>query len=367
MLAAVRAAPPTTTDGSVRPNGAVRAPAARAPGRPRRPRPRGRGLGGRDPHPLPQQLPGGQVHRRALDAAAADVDTEAERHEGPLARSGRLARPGRRTCRRAGPADDRPDATPPPAGGAGGSARPGDGARPGRVLGRARAGGRTRTVGGREPVGSRRARRPALPHRTRPRRCAWAPCERGLLVRHAHRPARRREAPARPRSGSRSPGTGRGRLAHRHLVANPGGPGSSAVEWLQGSWDSFPKAVRDRFDLVAFDPRGVGRTAPVRCLTTAQLDRYFPLDPLPDSAAEQGALDAATSSSPGAGAAPAGSCRTSRPRRWRPDLERVRIALGDPSSPTSATPTARRSARPTSTASRRTSGRWCSTARSTRR
>jgi pimeloyl-ACP methyl ester carboxylesterase len=74
------------------------------------------------------------------------------------------------------------------------------------------------------------------------------------------------------------------------LVANPGGPGASAVEWLQGSYEQFPSTLRERFDLVAFDPRGVGRSAGVTCLSTAALDDYFHLDPVPDSAAERKAL-----------------------------------------------------------------------------
>jgi pimeloyl-ACP methyl ester carboxylesterase len=74
------------------------------------------------------------------------------------------------------------------------------------------------------------------------------------------------------------------------LITNPGGPGESAVEWLQGSYTSFPSAIRSRFDLVTFDPRGVGRTAPVRCMSTKQLDAYFHLDPSPDSAQERQAL-----------------------------------------------------------------------------
>ncbi len=74
------------------------------------------------------------------------------------------------------------------------------------------------------------------------------------------------------------------------LIANPGGPGASAVDWIQGSYDELPATIRQHFDVVAFDPRGVGRTAPVRCLTTPQLDRYFHLDPVPDDQRERAAL-----------------------------------------------------------------------------
>ncbi|HUR15594.1 MAG TPA: alpha/beta hydrolase [Mycobacteriales bacterium] len=114
------------------------------------------------------------------------------------------------------------------------------------------------------------------------------------------------------------------------LLANPGGPGASAVDWLKGSYENFPSAVRARFDLVSFDPRGVGHSAPVRCLSTAQLDEYYHLDPVPDSAAERSALLQGNR-------ALAAGCR-SRSGRVLPyvntqvvaqDLDRVRQAVGD--------------------------------------
>ena len=70
------------------------------------------------------------------------------------------------------------------------------------------------------------------------------------------------------------------------LVVNPGGPGASAVDYLRAAYEGLPDTVLDRFDLVAFDPRGVGRSSPVRCASTAELDRYFALDPTPDDDAE---------------------------------------------------------------------------------
>jgi pimeloyl-ACP methyl ester carboxylesterase len=75
------------------------------------------------------------------------------------------------------------------------------------------------------------------------------------------------------------------------LLVNPGGPGASAIGFLQSSWRDLPDPVRARFDLVAFDPRGVGRSAPVKCLSTAQLDAYFALDPSPDTPAELTAVE----------------------------------------------------------------------------
>ncbi|MCB0939553.1 MAG: alpha/beta hydrolase [Mycobacterium sp.] len=46
------------------------------------------------------------------------------------------------------------------------------------------------------------------------------------------------------------------------LVINPGGPGGSGVDSALDLVDALPKPVRQRFDLVGFDPRGVGSSTP---------------------------------------------------------------------------------------------------------
>ena len=50
------------------------------------------------------------------------------------------------------------------------------------------------------------------------------------------------------------------------LVINPGGPGASGVEFLAGAVQVMPSSITDRFDLVSFDPRGVGASSPVSCI-----------------------------------------------------------------------------------------------------
>lgn len=55
------------------------------------------------------------------------------------------------------------------------------------------------------------------------------------------------------------------------LLVNPGGPGVSGVE-LMDSIDIFSRELRDAFDVVGFDPRGVGKSAPVECVSDAELD-----------------------------------------------------------------------------------------------
>ncbi|MFI0989316.1 alpha/beta hydrolase [Streptomyces exfoliatus] len=78
------------------------------------------------------------------------------------------------------------------------------------------------------------------------------------------------------------------------LLVNPGGPGGSAVGYLQGyAGIGYPAPVRARYDMVAVDPRGVARSEPVECLTGPQMDTYTQVDQTPDDAKETAALSAA--------------------------------------------------------------------------
>ena len=58
------------------------------------------------------------------------------------------------------------------------------------------------------------------------------------------------------------------------LVINPGGPGESGVTAAASLVEGMPAEVRERFDLVGFDPRGVGRSTPaVWCNSDEDNDR----------------------------------------------------------------------------------------------
>ncbi|MGW3347660.1 alpha/beta hydrolase [Nonomuraea rubra] len=75
------------------------------------------------------------------------------------------------------------------------------------------------------------------------------------------------------------------------LVVNPGGPGASGVEYVRAARVVLGGEVRKRFDVVGFDPRGVGTSAPVECLSDAELDAFVALDGTPDTAGERLALE----------------------------------------------------------------------------
>lgn len=66
-------------------------------------------------------------------------------------------------------------------------------------------------------------------------------------------------------------------LRHGVLLLNPGGPGSSGLLLPSVFDDMFPPQIRDSFDLIGFDPRAVGRSAPITCeLTEAETNYRFP-------------------------------------------------------------------------------------------
>lgn len=60
------------------------------------------------------------------------------------------------------------------------------------------------------------------------------------------------------------------------LLVNPGGPGGSGYDFVKDSVDyATDKRLQDRFDVVGFDPRGVGRSTGVTCLDAAGMDEYL--------------------------------------------------------------------------------------------
>lgn len=76
------------------------------------------------------------------------------------------------------------------------------------------------------------------------------------------------------------------------LLANPGGPGASGIDFVV---DAGTAMVSDlglgEYDIVGFDPRGTGRSAPLRCLEDLDLEAILYLDETPDDADEKELFD----------------------------------------------------------------------------
>jgi pimeloyl-ACP methyl ester carboxylesterase len=75
------------------------------------------------------------------------------------------------------------------------------------------------------------------------------------------------------------------------MVVDPGGPGASGVDYAAGASASFGRPLREAYDVVGLDPRGVGGSSPIGCVSDARLSRMFAYDPDPDTAAERHTLD----------------------------------------------------------------------------
>ena len=113
------------------------------------------------------------------------------------------------------------------------------------------------------------------------------------------------------------------------LLVNPGGPGASGVNLATVARSFLPDDVLDRFDVIGWDPRGVGRSAPVDC--GSRLDYLFSGDTSPDDAAEWSALEDvserfARECAAGSGPELLESISTLATVH---DMERIRSALGE--------------------------------------
>lgn len=112
------------------------------------------------------------------------------------------------------------------------------------------------------------------------------------------------------------------------LLTNPGGPGGSALDFLTGWAGLISPQLRARFDLVAFDPRGVGKSTPIVCHDTLQ--KLVSVDPSPSTQAEWDEAGAVSKKF-------ADDCEQKYPsllpfvgtKNVARDMESVRIAVGE--------------------------------------
>lgn len=110
------------------------------------------------------------------------------------------------------------------------------------------------------------------------------------------------------------------------LLVNPGGPGASAVEFAEQL--PLPRELRDRFDIVGFDPRGVGRSTPLDC--HRNLQAMYDADPTMEDQADRDRYLAETRTYvEGCRAKYARVLPFLGTRSVARDMDRVRAAVGD--------------------------------------
>ena len=59
------------------------------------------------------------------------------------------------------------------------------------------------------------------------------------------------------------------------LIVNPGGPGASAFDYAYNAENIVSAVIRQKYDIVGFDQRGVGQSDPIRCLTDKETDEML--------------------------------------------------------------------------------------------
>ncbi|WP_243792372.1 alpha/beta fold hydrolase [Saccharopolyspora gloriosae] len=115
------------------------------------------------------------------------------------------------------------------------------------------------------------------------------------------------------------------------LLVNPGGPGGTGLDYAESKRAKMPVEVRQSYDIIGFDPRGVGHSAPVDCGPAGGLFEHPRPDPVPTGAEQEHAYlgdlrrladDCARNIGP---ALP--HINTTNTAR---DMDRIRRALGEP-------------------------------------
>jgi pimeloyl-ACP methyl ester carboxylesterase len=111
------------------------------------------------------------------------------------------------------------------------------------------------------------------------------------------------------------------------VVFNPGGPGGSGREFLELARLTVPTEVADVFDLVSFDPRGVGMSTPIDCELT--IDDGIALVPDGDRTAWDRLLRTGLEELSTCTADPTALLSLAGTNNAARDLDLIREALGD--------------------------------------
>ena len=72
------------------------------------------------------------------------------------------------------------------------------------------------------------------------------------------------------------------------VLTNPGGPGGSGIEYIAYEGMSLRSDLGlEEWDIIGFDPRGVGKSDPLECFSNSELDELNVLDNTPDTPQEE--------------------------------------------------------------------------------
>ncbi|MEO6605749.1 MAG: alpha/beta hydrolase [Aeromicrobium sp.] len=81
-----------------------------------------------------------------------------------------------------------------------------------------------------------------------------------------------------------------GGKAKRSIFVNPGGPGGDATDYADTMSSEFGDEVLKTFDIVGVDPRGVGNSTPLQCMSDDDFGKFTNVDPDPNNPEEIAAL-----------------------------------------------------------------------------
>lgn len=116
------------------------------------------------------------------------------------------------------------------------------------------------------------------------------------------------------------------------LLTNPGGPAAGLGYPALLKALGLPKSVQDRYDIIGFDPRGIGHSTPVTCGLTAEQQKYGNIPPYAHNSADVAKRAKVAKQI-------AGQCATSKTASMLPyvstantarDMDRIRAVLGAP-------------------------------------
>ena len=81
-----------------------------------------------------------------------------------------------------------------------------------------------------------------------------------------------------------------GGTAKHSIFVNPGGPGGDATDFADTMADKFGSDIRKMYDIVGVDPRGVGNSSTLECMSDEDFSTFTNTDPDPDTPEEIAAL-----------------------------------------------------------------------------